>query len=147
MAIVFGGFALWFAWGRNWSWVGAAALSQVPFWGGMLAFMVSGDTDPVGINLALNLFTAGVFIEWGHKLQIDGRGGVVHVWLSGIFLIACTVDILQVVYPTSIYVLLQEGIHYLALITIGGRAYVRGLDGNRRNNRDSLSSKAGGGLV
>ena len=147
MAIAFGGFALWFAWRRNWSWLGAAALSQVPFWAGLAAYMASGDKNPVGINLALNLFAAGVFIEWGHKLQLAGRGGVVHVWLSGVFLIACTIDILQVVSPIHIYVLLQEGIHYLALIIIGGRAYVRGLDGNRRHSRNTLDTKAGGGLV
>lgn len=147
MATVFGGFALWFLWNRNYSWLGAAALSQVPFWGGMLAFMATSDTNPVGVNLALNLMVAGIFIEWGHKLQIAGRGGVVHVWLCSVFLIACTLDILQVVYSFPNYVLLQEVIHYLALITIGGRAYVRGFDGNRRHSRDTFDPKAGGGLV
>ena len=147
MAVAFGGFALFFAWGRNWSWLGAAALSQVPFWSGLVAYVAAGDKDPAGLNLALNMMAAGIFIHWGDKLQYAGRGGVVHVWLCIIFMAACTLDILQVVYPVSFYVLLQEGVHYLALITIGGRAYVRGRDGNRRNNRGAFDSKEGGGLV
>ena len=147
MASAFGCLALWVAWKRNWVWLGAAAMSQVPFWAGLAAYMAIGDKDPVGINMALNLFVAGAFIEWSHKLQLAGRGGIVHVWLCAIFLFGCTIDILQVVFPTHIYVLLQEVIHYLALITIGGRAYVRGFDGNRRHSRDTLGTKADGGLV
>lgn len=147
MATVFGGFALWFLWKRNYSWLGAAALSQVPFWGGMLAFMATNDTDPVGVNLALNLMVAGIFIHWADRLQVARRGGVVHVWLCVIFVAAGTIDIAQVVYSFPNYVLLQEVIHYLALIAIGGRAYVRGFDGNRRHSRNTLDPKAGGGLV
>lgn len=147
MAIAFGGFALWFALGRNWSWLMAAIISQIPFWAGSVPYIANGVHYVVGVNMCLNLVAAGLFVEWGHKLQLQGRGGVVHIWLSGLFLAAASVDVLQLVYPMGLYVLTQELIHYLALVAIGGRAYVRGLDGAHRNNRDRTTPKAGGRLV
>lgn len=147
MASVFACFALWFALGRNWSWLLAATLSQIPFWAGVVPYLVSGEDFSIGVNMCVNLMAAGLFVEWGHKLQLQGRGGVVHIWLSGLFLAAASVDVLQLVYPMGLYVLTQELIHYLALVAIGGRAYVRGLDGAHRNSRDRSDPKAGGRLV
>lgn len=147
MAVSFACFALWFLWKRNYSWLGAVVISQVPFWFGLTAFMVTGEREPASLNLAANLMVAGAFIHLGEMLRASGRGGVVHVWLCLLFLVAATIDILQVVYPIPIYVLSQEIMHYLALMIIGGRAYVRVLDGNRRNSRSTFNSGKGGGLV
>ena len=147
MASAFGCFALFFAWKRNWLWLGAAALSQVPFGVGSSPYLVSGVNYVVGINMCLNLVAAGLFVEWGHKLQLQGRGGVVHVWLSGLFLVVASVDVLQLLYQIPLYVITQELLHYMALITIGGRAYVRGLDGSHRNNSNRSDSKESGRLV
>ena len=147
MAIAFGGFALWFAWRRNWSWLLAAILSQIPFWAGSVPYIANGVSYVVGLNMCLNLVAAAMFVEWGHKLQLQGRGGVVHIWLSAIFVAAAAVDVLQVVYPMPFYVITQELLHYLALIAIGGRAYVRGLDGAHRYNRNRSNTQAGGRLV
>ena len=147
MAGVFAVFWLWLAYKGNWSWLGAAALSQAPFWGGYAAFMLTGNPEPTEVNLFLNLAVAGIFIEWGHRLQIDGNGGIVHVWLAKIFLASCVIDLLQVVYPTPYYVLSQELMHYLALATIGGRAYVRGRDRGRGIGWRGGSNRKGGRLV
>ncbi|MDC0657038.1 hypothetical protein N6L27_03410 [Leisingera sp. SS27] len=147
MAVVAGCFCLWFACRRNWSWFGAALLSQAPFWGGTLAFLVTGNLTPVNVNLALNLAVAAIFIDWAQRLQKRNSGGIVHVWICLIFLGASTMDVMQVLAPASWYMTAQEAAHYLALIAIGGRAYVRGIDGAHRNLRDSRNSSQGGKLV
>lgn len=147
MAIVAGCFAIFFMWTGNRSWLGAALLSQVPFWGGSAVYWITGDTTPVEINLALNLTVAATFIEWGHRLQSQNRGGVVHVWLSIIFLFAVSLDVIQLLHESYFYMQSQELLHYLALVTIGGRAYVVRIDGSRRYLRNRADSKKSGRLV
>jgi hypothetical protein len=147
MAAVFAMFSAFLVYRRNYLWLGATVLSQVPFWCGFGAYMVSGDPSPVDMNLAVNLIAAGVFVEWGHKLQGRNSGGVVHIWLGKLFIFAGVLDILQVVFEYPGYILSQELVHYSAFILIGGRAYVRKFDGSHRRDRDSLRSSTGGGLV
>ncbi len=147
MAIVAGGLCLWFAARRNWSWLGAALLSQVPFWCGTSVYWISGNDAPANVNMALNLIVAGAFSSWAHRLQESGLGGIVHIWVCLVFLGACSLDVVQSIAPFSWYIVGQEAAHYLALIVIGGRAYVRGLDGVHRDLRDSRNSPQGGRLV
>lgn len=147
MGVVFLCFAAYLAKGRNFLWLGAAALSQVPFWAGLLAFLYNANTAPVELNLAINLAVAGLFIEWGHKLQDQSRGGIVHIWLGVVFVAAASIDVIQLLYEFPLYILAQEVIHYLALIAIGGRAYVRGLDGSHRSNSHRPDSSPGGRMV
>lgn len=147
MGAVFLCFAAYLAKGRNFLWLGAAALSQVPFWAGLLAFLYSANSNPVEINLAINLAVAGLFTEWGHKLQVQSRGGVVHIWIGVVFVAAASIDVIQLLYEFPLYVLAQEVIHYLALVVIGGRAYVRGLDGSHRSNSHRPDSAQGGRMV
>lgn len=134
MASAFGVFALWFLLRGNYSWLGAAILSQVPFWVGMLAFLASTDAQPVHVNAITNLMAAGAFAHWAERLQNNNRGGIVHIWLCILFLVMCSMDALQMIAPFSLYVLSQEIAHYLALFIIGGRAYVKRFDGLRRNS-------------
>ena len=147
MATAVGCLTLWLAWKRNWTWLGSAALSQVPFWVGLAAYMVLGDKSPVGINMCVNLLSACLFVLWAERLKARSCGGVVHVWLCLIFVAAGSVDVLQLVYEFSGYMLKQELFHYLALFTIGGRAYVRRLDGTNRNSRNRSDIEPGRGLV
>ena len=147
MALAAGGFCLWFAAKRNWSWLGAALLSQVPFWAASATYFVTGDNTPVNINMAFNLGVAAAFSEWAHRLQKSQRGGIVHVWVCLIFLGACSIDVIQAIAPFSWYMAAQEAAHYLALLAIGGRAYVRGIDGAHRHMRDLRRSNKGGKLV
>lgn len=145
MGLVAAGFAVWFISRKNWVWLLAAIATQVPYWGGWVAFLVTGDPAPVGVNMCLNLVAAAAFVEWGHRLAIQGRGGVIHIWLAVVFTGAASIDVIQSVHEMPLYVLTQEVIHYIALIIIGGRAYVRGLDGSHRNrgNGGDLSSRGG----
>lgn len=147
MATTAGCFALWLTVKVNWSWLGAALLSQVPFWLGSAYYWHTGDKTPLNVNLALNLLVASAFVGWGTRLQSNGRGGIVHIWVCLIFLLACSIDVLQVVYPVPFYMLAQEAVHYMALIAIGGRAYVRGLDGRQRHHRNLSGSGKSGWLV
>lgn len=147
MGLTFCGFAAWFLWGRNFLWLGAATLSQLPFWLGLAAFVFLGQRAPVEINMASNLIIAAIFIDWGHSLQRKNKGGIVQIWLCRIFVAAASFDVLQLLYPVPFYILAQELIHYCALAVIGGRAYVRRIDGRHRHHGNSRSSKKGGRLV
>ncbi len=147
MALVATCFAAWFLWGRNFLWLGAATLSQLPFWFGLAAFVFLGRQTPVEINMASNLIVAAIFIDWGHSLQRKNKGGIVQIWLCRIFVAAASFDVLQLLYPVPFYILTQELIHYCALAVIGGRAYVRRIDGRNGYYSDSRSSKKGGRLV
>ena len=147
MAIAASCFALWLLVRRNFSWLMAAIISQVPFWVGLAAYIATGDKSPAEINIAMNLVAASVFSEWGHSLQAQRRGGVVHMWLCAVFVAAGLFDLAQLVYPTDSYTFAQELIHYAALAVIGGRAYVVGFDGYHRSRRDSSDHSANGGMV
>lgn len=147
MAISASCFVLWFIAKANWSWLGAALLSQFPFWGGFAYSWMNADDAPVNINLSLNLMVAGAFVWWAEWLQKQDRGGIVHIWVCLVFTMACSVDVLQVMSPVSFYQIAQGAVHYMALFVIGGRAYVRGIDGNHRHNRNLRGSGKSGGLV
>lgn len=144
MGAAFAAFSTFLLCRRNYLWAGAATLSQAPFWAGLAAYLVSGDPSPVEMNLAVNLIAAGLFVEWGHRLRDKKSGGVVHIWLGLLFIFAASLDILQVVSRYPGYVLGQELVHYTAFILIGGRAYVRKLDGSHRRGRDSFRFETGG---
>lgn len=147
MAVVAGCFALWFTITKNWLWLGAVALSQVPFWVGFLAYSLTGDNAPININLAFNLIVASSFFRWADRLQKNGLGGIVQVRICLIFLLGAAIDVTAIIYPSDYYIGMQEGVHYLALITIGGRAYVVRHDGLWRYSRNRANPKEGGGLV
>lgn len=115
----------------DWSWLLAAALSQVPFWAGTFAFLAFGDQSPVPINAIFNVMVAGCFATIAERLQAQGRGGIVHIWLCVLFLLMCSFDVIQIIAPFDLYVITQEMLHYGALLVIGGRAYVK------RTNRNS----------
>jgi len=144
MGAVFAAFAAFLLHRRNYLWLGAAGLSQVPFWCGLGAYLATGDRTPVEMNLALNLIAAGMFVEWGHRLRDKKSGGVVHIWLGLLFIFAASLDILQVVSRYPGYVLSQELVHYTAFLLIGGRAYVRKLDGSHGRDSHSFRSQTGG---
>ncbi len=122
---------------RNWIWLTAAALSQVPFWAGMGAFLIEGDSAPVVINAIFNVMVAGCFATIAERLQGKGKGGIVHIWLCVLFLLMCSLDVIQIIAPFDLYVIAQEALHYVALMVIGGRAYVKRIDGNHRNRLHS----------
>lgn len=147
MAISAACFALWFTWKANWSWLGAAMLSQVPFWMAVAAYFISGEKTPTDMNMCLNLIAASLFVIWGKQLQRAGRGGVVHIWLCIIFLVGASIDVAHLLHEFDGYILAQEVTHYLALLTIGGRAHVIGLDGNRRCGGHRGDAGKSGGLV
>lgn len=147
MATAFAGLAAWLIIGRNWSWLWAALLSQVTFWVACTPYLMGGPKYLIGLNLCLDVVAAGVFVDWGRKLGRQHCGGVVHIWLAVLFVIAASVDVIQLLYLLPFYVITQEGIHYTALLIIGGRAYVRGLDGTRRHSRYRGDIKSGGRVV
>lgn len=131
MAMAFAGLSAYLIWRRNWIWLAAAAISQVPFWAGLGAYLIEGDRSPVVANAVFNVMVAGCFATIAERLQERGRGGIVHIWLCVLFLLMCSLDVIQIVAPFSLYVIAQEALHYVALLVIGGRAYVRRIDGNR----------------
>jgi len=137
----------WFAIGRNWNWLRAAILSQVPFWLGALAYFLSGDAHPTEVNLCANLMLAAIFYEQAKRLQRICRGGIIQIWLCLIFLVASSFDVVNLLLPFGLYMWVQEIAHYSALMVIGGRAYVRVIDGNHRNRRDYNDPKRRGKLV
>lgn len=147
MAFVAGCLALFLLGARNWLWLGAVLLSQVPFWVGLIAYSITGDKNPVNINLAFNLMVASSFMSWADRLQRKHAGGIVQVRVCLTFLLAGGIDITMMVHPVEYYTYMQEFVHYLALILIGGRAYVVRYDGLGRSVRNRPDSKAGGDLV
>lgn len=147
MLAAFAAFLWWLLHHENYSWSVAALLSQIPFWGGFLAYIVTGDKDPASVNIILNIFAAGLFIEMAGRLQERGKGGIVHAWLCLVFILACTLDVIHLILPVPFYTLAQEVLHYVALVVIGGRAYVQRYDGYRRHRRDTRGSNKGGTLV
>lgn len=144
MAFVAVAMASWFLVKRNRNMFTALALSQVPFWvGSAVAFYFVID-QPAMINLAVNLTVAGLFIDWADR---KGEDGLVFIWLGIAFLIASSLDVLQVVHPTAFYVLEQELIHYSAFLIIGGRMHVERIDRHFRGGRNRSGSKDGGDVV
>lgn len=131
MGAVFAALSGYLAYRRNWLWLWAAALSQVPFWAGLAAFLVQGESAPVVINAIFNVMVAGCFATIAERLQAKGKGGIVHIWLCVLFLLMSSLDVIQIVAPFELYVVAQEALHYGALLVIGGRAYVKRIDGNR----------------
>ena len=83
------------------SWFIAAAVSQVPFWGGSIAYFATGNATPVEVNITLNLIVAGILIDHADRLQKSGRGGIIHVWLCLIFVLSGALDVLQFASPFS----------------------------------------------
>ncbi len=147
MMTVAAAFSWWLFHSRNYSWAMAVFLSQIPFWGGLAAYMLTGTSDPASVNAILNIFAAGIFIELATRLQQSGKGGIVHVWLCLVFTLACTLDVMHLIVPLPFYFIAQEALHYVALLVIGGRAYVQRYDGYRRYRRNIRGSDEGGSLV
>lgn len=133
MGVVFLGLGGYLAIRRNWIWLTAAALSQIPFWAGLGAFLIEGQSAPVVINAIFNVMIAGCFAHIAERLQAQRKGGIVHIWLCVLFLLMCSLDVIQIVAPFDLYVIAQEALHYVALLVIGGRAYVKRIDGNHRD--------------
>lgn len=133
MLVIFTALGAYLASRRNWVWLTAAALSQVPFWAGLGAYLIDGDNAPAVTNSIFNVMVAGVFATIAERLQARGKGGIVHIWLCVLFLLVCSLDVIQIIEPFDLYVIAQEALHYVALVVIWGRAYVRRIDGNHRD--------------
>jgi hypothetical protein len=73
----------------------------------------------------LNICVAGAFATFAEWLQSKGRGGIVPIWLCVMFLIMASLDVVFLLTPFPSYFVTQEFLHYVALITIGARTYVR----------------------
>lgn len=144
MAAAFTAFAAVLAWRGHWSWLGAAALSQAPFWGGFLAFLATGEVAPAQANAIFNLIVAAAFAQFAEWLQVNGRKGIVQIWLCVLFLLMATIDGIYLVISFWWYVIVQEALHYIALLVIGGRAYVWRID-RRNNQRSNISDTETGG--
>jgi hypothetical protein len=115
----------WLAYNRRWEWLAVAVISQAPFWGGYMADAVASDPSPASINIILNICAAGAFATFAEWLQSKGRGGIVPIWLCVIFLIMASLDVVFLLKQFPSYFVTQELLHYVALITIGARTYVR----------------------
>lgn len=137
MGLVFAGLSAYLAYKGRWIWLCAAALSQLPFWAGLVAFLVEGEAAPVVINAIFNVMVAGCFATIAERLQADGRGGIVHIWLCVLFLLMCSLDLIQIIAPFKFYIEAQEALHYGALLVIGGRAYVKRIDGSSNHRLHS----------
>lgn len=125
MIIAFAGLAAGLAFNRQWSWLFIASLSQIPFWGGYVADAIYSNPSPSTVNIILNVMVAGAFATIAEKLQALRRGGIVCIWLCILFLIMASVDVVHLIAPFDSYFSMQEFLHYLALLVIGGRVYVK----------------------
>jgi hydrogenase/urease accessory protein HupE len=148
MLIAFGILAAWLAYNRKWFWLSVAFMTQLPFWAGAHMLFTSGDASPSNLNIILNVTLSGILISFAEKLQEQGRGAMALTWLCILFLGLTSVDVWHLVAPFESYFLVQEAGHYLALLIIGGRAYVnRRAHGIVRNSMYPRGSGQGGGLV
>ena len=142
MLAAFSLLAAWLAYNRRWEWLAVAAVSQVPFWGGYVADYVANDPSPAGLNIILNICAAGAFATFAEWLQSRGRGGIVPIWLCVIFLIMASLDVVFLLKQFPSYFVTQELLHYVALITIGARIYVRRSYYNRDLVHSSNTNKS-----
>ena len=148
MLIAFGILAAWLAYNRKWFWLAVAFMTQLPFWAGAHMLFTSGNASPANLNIILNVTLSGILISFAEKLQEQGRGAMALTWLCILFLGLTSVDVWHLVSPFNSYFLVQEAGHYLALLIIGGRAYVnRRAHGIVRNSMYPRGSGQGGGLV
>ena len=148
MLVAFGFLAAWLAYNRKWFWVAIALITQLPFWVGAHMSIAIGDASPSNLNIILNVTLSGILISFAEKLQEQGRGAMALTWLCILFLGLTSVDVWHLVSPFNSYFLVQEAGHYLALLIIGGRAYVnRRAHGIVRNSMYPRGSGQGGGLV
>ena len=127
--------------------VADVALSQFPFWAAMLAFIALGQSAPAEINAASNLIAAGLFASMAENRQAKGRHGICQIYLCVLFLSMASLDALYVLTPFSVYVILQEIGHYLALILIWGRVYVERLHGGANNSLRQADNDTSGDLA
>jgi hypothetical protein len=132
----------WLAYNRRWEWLAVAVISQAPFWGGYMADAVASDPSPASINIILNICAAGAFATFAEWLQSKGRGGIVPIWLCVIFLIMASLDVVFLLKQFPSYFVTQELLHYVALLTIGGRTFVTRSHFNRDLVHSSNTSKS-----
>lgn len=123
------------------------AVSQFPFWTAMFAFIAFGQSAPVEINAASNLIAAGTFASMAENRQAQRRHGIAQIYLCVLFLSMASLDGLYVLTPFSVYVILQEIGHYLALILIWGRAYVERMHGGDNNSLRQADNDTSGDVA
>lgn len=124
MLFIAGLMVLFFALKANWVSVGAILLSQIPFWIGFLFYLFSGDKSPVLINIASGLVISSLFVTMATRSESDSGRDIMFITLALVCLIAVSLDVIMLLMPFPLYVLVNEAIHYLQLIIIGGGMYV-----------------------
>jgi len=106
----------------NWVSVGAALLSQVPFWIGFLFYIFSGEKSPVLINISSGLLVSSLFVTMANRS--DSGRDIMFIALAIVCLVAVSLDVIMLLVPFQSYMLANETLHYLQLIIIGGGMYV-----------------------
>ena len=90
---------------------------------------------------------AGMFASMAENRQAKGRHGISQIYLCVLFLLMASLDAMYVLTPFSVYVILQEIGHYLALILIWGRAYVERLHGGVDNSLRQAGNDTSGDMA
>lgn len=118
----------------TWTWrkgqhfaMGTIALSQLPFWVGLLVFSSLG-RSPFEANLVLDLSVGAIFVWLLYTFNEKWLA-----WCAMLFVTAGIVDVLSAVRymigtPFPHHMLAHEIIHYLALCVVMGREYVNRWD-------------------
>ena len=118
--------SVWLACNRRWLCLIVALLTQLPFWAGSYISIDVGNASPANLNIILNVTLAGIVVSLAEKLQKQGQESTSLIWICVLFLILTSTDVWQLIAPFNVYFIVQEVVHYLALIVVGGRAYVNG---------------------
>jgi len=126
MIIVFAFVSLCLAYKQRWIYLYWASVSQAPFWSGSAIYFWTGNPAPSIYNLWFNLFVAAYLCNDALKRQERGQKSAAPTWISVLFCIMATLDILHFLplLNTFLYFALQESGHYLALFVCGYGYYV-----------------------
>lgn len=106
----------------QWAALGAAFVTQLPFWIGSMIYFETG-TTPVHVNMVTDLSVSAFFVFLAHRFRKAWL-----IWLGVVFLCMGISDVYASLFGMSFYFVFHVFAHVLALLLIVGRKQIDRVD-------------------